>query len=453
MIMRRKIRVGFLLTYTAIAGGTVGAQTAPVPKNPVPQNPAAAQTAMPGGAPLTIEDARRLALQNHPHIRVAQSAAAAANDVTTQVRSAYYPNVYGSLTGVEADSGTRIGAGGLNNSIIFNRFATGVAAEQLVTDLGRTKNLVASSRLAAQAANETVNVSRADVRLNVDRAYYGVLRAQAVLTVAQQTVKQRETVSEQITTLAKNKLRSGLDVSFADVNLSQARLLLVQAQNDLQAAYAVLAEALGNSQPQQYQLTEPAEAAAVLPAIQDAMTAANRDRPELASQRLQVDSAQHFATAERDLILPSLSLAGVAGEIPFRQAGLPLSYSAIGFNVHIPIFNGKLFSARHAEAEDRAREEQAVLNEQQAQIVRDVQLAWLAANTASQNVTLTAELFAEANKALDLAQARYDLGLGSIVELSQAQLNQAQAGIAQAGAKYDYATRLAELAYQQGALR
>jgi outer membrane protein len=451
--MRRKIRLGMFVACAVIAGGAAGAQTAPVPKDTVPQNPAAAQSTTQNAAPMTLEDARRIALQNHPHIRAAQSAAAAANDVTTQVRSAYYPNVYGSLTGVEADAGSRIGAGALNNSIILNRFATGVAAEQLVTDLGRTKNLVASARLQAQAANETVNVSRADVLLNVDRAYYGVLRAQAVLTVAQQTVKQRETVSEQITTLAKNKLRSGLDVSFADVNLSQARLLLAQAQNDLQAAYAVLAESLGTSHPQQYQLVEPAEASSVLPAIQDAMAAANRDRPELASQRLQLDSAQHFATAEHDLILPSLSLAGVAGEIPFRQAGLPLSYSAIGFNVHIPIFTGKLFSARHAEAEELAREAEAVLSEEQARIVRDVQLAWLAANTAYQNVSLTAELFAEANKALDLAQARYDLGLGSIVELSQAQLNQAQAGIAEAGAKYDYATRLAELSYQEGALR
>ena len=369
-----------------------------------------------------------MALANHPHIRAAQSAAAAANNVTTETRSAYYPNVYGSLTGVEADSGSRIAAGGLNNSIIFDRFATGVAAEQLVTDFGRTKNLVASSRLQAQAANENVNVSRADILLNVDRAFYGALRAQAILAVAQQTVKQRETVSEQITTLAKSKLKSGLDVSFANVNLSEARLLLVKAQNDVQAAFAVLAETLGVSRRQTFELAEPAEALAVLPGIEDAMTTANRDRPELAAQRFQVDAAQHFSAAERDLVLPTLSMAGAAGEIPFRQATLPQDYAAIGFNVHIPIFNGKLFSARHAEAENRAREAEALLSEEQGQVVRDVQLAWLSANTAFQNVALTAELFAEANKSLELAQARYDLGLGSIIELSQAQLESSASG-------------------------
>lgn len=443
--MRFQMRIGLLLAGIALAAGIIHAQAQPG------QNSSAASAQIP--ARLTLDDAHRIALQNHPHIRAAQSAAAAANDVTTETRSAYYPNIYGSLTGVEADNGSRIAAGGLNNSIIFDRFAAGVAAEQLVTDFGRTKNLVASSRLQAQAANETVNVSRADVLLNVDRAFYSALRAQAILTVAQQTVKQRETVSEQITTLAQNKLRSGLDVSFADVNLSQARLLLVQAQNDVRAAFAVLAETLGVARQQQFELAEPAETSAILPGVEDAMAAANRDRPELASQRLQVESAQHFSVAERDLILPTLSMAGAAGEIPVRQSELPQNYAAIGFNVHIPIFNGKLFTARHAEAEDRAREAEAELSDEQGQILRDVQLAWLAANTAFQNVALTAELLAQADKGLDLAQARYNLGLGSIVELSQAQLNQAQAGIAQASAKYDYATRLAELAYQEGALR
>jgi len=440
--MRRQLQFALFVVCVSFPLAAAKAQTPPTAPSP--------QT-LP--ARLSLDDAHRIALQNHPHIRAAQSFADAARAVTTQVRSAYFPNLYGSLTGAEADSGSRIGAGGLNNPVIFDRFATGLNAEQLVTDFGRTKNLVASARLQAQAADEDVNLSRADVLLKVDRAYFGSLRAQAILDVAQQTVKQRETVAEQITALAKSNLRSGLDLSFANVNLSQARMLLVQAQNDLQAAFAALSEALGMSKAQQFDLVEPPQSSAALPTIEDAMMAANRDRPELAVQRLQVQSAQHFSTAERDLAFPTLSLAAATGEIPFRQPELPQTYSAIGFNVHIPIFNGKLFSARHAEAEDRARADEAILSEEQGQVVRDVQVAWLSANTALQNVALTSEFLTQANKALDLAQARYRVGFGNIVELNQAQLNQIQAAIAQAGAKYDYATRLAELSYQEGALR
>ena len=81
-------------------------------------------------------------------------------------------------------------------------------------------------------------------------AYFNALKAQAVLQVAQETVKDRQLVSDQVTEMEKNKLKSGLDVSFANVDLAQAQLLLVQAQNDLQASYAELSAALGICRPE-----------------------------------------------------------------------------------------------------------------------------------------------------------------------------------------------------------
>ena len=81
--------------------------------------------------------------------------------------------------------------------------------------------------------------------LQVDRAYFGALGAQAVLTVAQQTVEARQLVADQVDALAASGLKSSLDVSFARVNLAQAQLLLVQAQNDVQASFAALTAAMG----------------------------------------------------------------------------------------------------------------------------------------------------------------------------------------------------------------
>lgn len=403
-------------------------------------------------AHLTLDDARRIALQNHPRIVAALASAAAISEQVTQARSAYFPTLYGSITGVESDSGTRISAGALNNPTVFDRFATGLTAQQLVTDFGRTQNLVASARSQAQAAQAGVSFSRADVLINVDRAFYGALRAQAVMRVAQETVKQRQLVSEQITALAQNKMKSGLDVSFANVNLGEAKLLLVKSQNDVQSSMAVLAETLGLNGAPQFDLVEFTEAPPVLPALDEAIAAAERSRPELAAAKSDVDSARHFAVAERDLSLPSISLAGVAGVAPFRQSPIPEEYAAAGFNINVPIFNGKLYSSRRAEADDRTRQASAQLLDLQGRVDRDVRTVWLSANTAWQNLALTAQILDQANKALDLAQARYDLGLGSIIELSQAQLNQEQASIAQATAKYDFAAQFSELQYQEGAL-
>lgn len=402
--------------------------------------------------PLTLDQARQMALANHPRFLAAQYGAAAQHNVTTEVRSAYYPVVNSDLTGAESAPGSRIAAGALNNPIVYDRFAAGLSVQQLVTDFGRTRNLVSSADLQAKAADAEVNFSREDVLLGADRAFYQALRAQAVLRVAQQTVDERTVVSQQVTALEQSKLKSSLDVSFANVNLSEAQLLLLQAQNDAQSSLAILSAALGLSGPHQFELVEPELAPTTLPALNDALASANQNRPELISERLQVESAQKFAVAERDLWMPTLSLVGAAGEIPYGQAPLPENYAAAAFDVHIPIFNGKLFNARHSEALNRARQASEQLRDVQNSVERDVQTAWLAANTAYQNLAVTAQLLDEANLALSLATARYHLGLSSIVELSQAQLNQAQAAISQATAKYDYDTRFTELVYQEGIL-
>jgi outer membrane protein len=106
-----------------------------------------------------------------------------------------------------------------------------------------------------------------------------------------------------------------------------------------------------------------------------------------------------------------------------------------------------------SEAAARARAENQYLRGLQDRIIRDVQVAWLNANSAFQRLSVTDKLLAEATDALDLAQSRYKLGLSSIVELSQAQLNQTQAQIEQASAKYDYEAQTSALNFQLGALR
>jgi outer membrane protein len=84
-------------------------------------------------------------------------------------------------------------------------------------------------------------------------------------------------------------------------------------------------------------------------------------------------------------------------------------------------------------------------------IARDVRTAWLSANTAYRRAAVTEQLLQEANLALKLAEARYKLGLSSIVELSQAQFQQTDAAISNTDAQYQYRLALATINYQIGA--
>jgi outer membrane protein len=401
---------------------------------------------------LTLKDAEDIALKNHPQIQSARFSALAENQVTREAKSAYFPYASAGLTGAGAIPNSRIAAGYLNNPTILNRYSNGIAVGQLITDFGRTQNLVQSARLGAQASNETLLAKQADVLLQVNQAYFDALRTQAVLQVAQETVKDRQLVVDQVSALEKSKLKSGLDLSFAQVNLAQAQLLLVQAENDVKAADAQLSAALGFQDQRSFDLADEPLPDAPPEDVTPLVAEAFRQRPELAGERFTDESALRFAKAERDLWFPKIEAVGAAGLTPVHQAALADRYAAAGLTVDIPIFNGHLFSALRTEADLKAQAEHQNLRDLEDRVARDVRLAWLNARTGFQRLGLTQQLLNNANLALDLAQERYKLGLSSIVELSQAQLNETQAQIEQTSAKYDYQIQFATLNYQIGIL-
>jgi outer membrane protein len=188
--------------------------------------------------------------------------------------------------------------------------------------------------------------------------------------------------------------------------------------------------------------------------VQEAMN----QRPELLSERFTRDAAYKFEKAERDLSYPTVSLAGAAGFMPEVWNPTPTApianyFDAAVINLQIPVFNGHLFAARRAAASLKAQAEDQKLRDLEDSIASDVRSAWADSTTSYQRLSVTDQLLQQANLALNLAQSRYQLGLGSIVELSQAQLNQTQAEIEQASAKYEYQSQAALLEYQTGSLR
>jgi outer membrane protein len=406
---------------------------------------------------LSLQDAVAIAIKNHPQIQAAQHEVNFAQEQVVINRAPYFPAINGDITGSQGNDLSRIGAGELAASRLFNRFGQGVELSQLITDSGRTPNLVASARLQARASEQTLQATRYDVVLAVNRSYSNVLQAQAVVRVAEETVSARQLLSDQVTELTKNKLKSQLDQSFAEVQVSEAKLLLIRAQESFQAALAELGRALGSDQSANYQLEESPLPPGPPAKPDDLVTEAIANRPELASLRFSRDSAYKFYAAERDLTRPTVSLDAVGGYIPYintpATSPIPAEYEGVAANVHIPIFNGHLFSARREAAHERALESDQRLRDEQEQVSRDVRVAWSGTVTAYQRMDVTAQFLRQAALSLDLAQGRYNLGLSSIVELTQAQLNLTQAEIENVSAKYDYQTQYAALQFTIGALR
>jgi len=273
-------------------------------------------------------------------------------------------------------------------------------------------------------------------------------------------VDTRQAVENQVNELTKRSLKSTLDLAFAQVNLSQAKLLLLDAQNNVESTIAALTAVLGFDKQLQYELTEEnATPPPPPPDIDVLLNLAMKQRPDLQALTYNQQAAEKFRRAQRDLLLPSINALGIVGGTPVRpdcidgcfpNYFISSWYGAVGVNVSVPIFNGFLFTAQSSEASFRAKVAAENTRDLRDRIVRDVRTVWLASNTAFQRVGVAAELAKEADLGLSLAHSRYQLGLGSIVELSQAQLQQTDAAIGYVNAQYQYRLALATLNFEIG---
>jgi outer membrane protein len=407
------------------------------------------------GAPMSLTrvQAEQTALKNNPRVTVSQLLALAQHQVVREARSAELPTANGAITAEKALEASRISAGTLTASRLFTHAGAGGNFTQLITDFGRTHNLVLTRKLEEKAANASALATREEIVLAADQAFYDALTAQAVLQVAEQTVKARQATQTQVNQMTQNKLRSTLDLSFANVNLSQSQLLQLDAQNNVDATMAALDAVLGLDHEVAYQLIDDStQNSAPPPAFEPLIQTALAQRPDLQSLSFGEQSAQKFARAQWDQRLPSITAAGTVGTVPIRvdQYYTNNWWGGIGVNMNIPIFNGFLYSAEAKEAKYRAQADAERTRDLRDQIVRDVRTAWLQAGTAYQRIGVTAQLLKQANMSLQLAQTRYQLGLSSIVELSQGQLQQTSAAIDNTNAQYEYRLALATLDYQVG---
>ena len=435
----RAFSISLLLLLFGVAIAEATAQT---PGN----EPAASAT-------LTREQAEQMALRNNPRITVSHLVALAQHQVVREARSAQLPTFTGSLTAEAANDGSRISSGALSASRLTQHAGGSIAFSQLITDFGRTSNLIASAKLTERAQNANEIASRDEIVLATNQAFYNALQAQALLRVAQQTVATRQATQGQVNQLTQNNLRSTLDLSFANVDLSQAQLLVLDAASNESASMATLDEVLGLDHEVEYTLVDPTVAAPPPPPDVDVLVQlALKQRPDLQSLDDSQQAEQKLSRAQAEQKLPTLSALGTVGGSPVRPGEYFRSSwdGAIAANLNVPIFNGFLFSAQAKEATLRANAAGEQTRELRNQIVRDVHTAWLQANDAFKRIGVTAELLNQSNQGLSLAQTRYRLGLSSIVELSQAQLQQTQADISHTNAEYQYRIALAALNYQTG---
>jgi outer membrane protein len=414
---------------------------------------------------LTLLQAENLALKQSPLIHEANDNALAAGQVVKETRSNFFPQITGTIDAVgtgnaiqnafggshTAKNDIRIGASGdLNNPTILSRESNGLNITQLIFDFGRTAAETASAKYSALSESAQRDTVAQGVVMKLDQAYLTVLKSQSVLKVANQTVKDRQQLLNEITALMKNQLKSQLDVSVATANLEEAKQLVLQAANAEKIAEADLAAVMGLQENATFVLSDTSQKQLPDQPIETLISSALSSRPEAVALRNTALAAKKQVVAARDARLPKIQALGSLGVTPVGDPGVEGRYAAAGVDVELPLFTGGLLSSRQKEASFRAQAAGQELEEANVTIAAGVKSAWFNASTALKNIDVAEKIASNSDLAMVLAESRYQAGQDSIIELSQAQLAATQADMQAVAAKYDYQIAESELEYQLG---
>lgn len=401
---------------------------------------------------LTLEQAREMALKNHPQIQSVDLRLSAAEQDVKAVRSKYFPQLSGAVAQTFAEEGTQIEAGGgVTSPSVAMRGAYGVTVHQLITDFGRTKNQVEAVKADVEARSASVEDAKRRALFDVARAYFNALRAQTLEQVADDTLKARSDFLEQVGALREAGRRSDLDVSIAKQDVSDAQLLQLQARNAVDDAAAILSQALGLSEARRFRLVD-VKGVSPPPGDIDRIVAQARDlNPELRALKARALSARKTADSYYAENYPTISAIGYAGETPFDPNGITQRrYAAAGLNLSVPIFEGGRIAAAHKSASYIAEAARVNVIDKQNALNKDIRVAWNSVQAAYKNIDVVKQLLENARNSLALTAARYELGKSSIVDLARAQLAKTQAEITNTDAIYEYLTQRAFLNYKVG---
>ncbi len=344
------------------------------------------------------------------------------------------------------------------NMNLYNYYSIQLNVTQNIWDFGRTLNSMRQAKATERSTAQDLATARHMVDLNVRSAFYTALADQQLVDVAKEQVEDLQ----KHTALAQARLDVGAgarsDLSLAQANEKNAEVALFTAQNNFDVAKATLNQAMGAPTDSiNYRLVPtPLELDAPIPSVGEGTERALKVRPDYRSAVEKIDAQQRLVDAQKDNLLPSLAAAGELGWTgyttePFSGQGLPLIYNwQIGVTLTVPIYTGGLDFHKIAEYQATLDGLIASRDTIALQVRLDVQTAVLTALQTKASLDSAKAAVTSGEDALALAEGQYQVGVGSIVTLDDAQVTEvtAKAGLIQAD--YNYETALAKLKYALG---
>lgn len=395
---------------------------------------------------LTLQMCIDTALKNHPSIIAARGTVRQSESKIGQARAGYYPQL-------SLQSGySRVGPPSSSlRSDPYNSYANSLNLNQTLFDFGKTSTSVDIQSLGKQSAEADVQDVTVSIIMAVKESYYSFLKARMSQTVATETVEQFRQHFDIAKTFFETGKSSKIDVTSAEVNLSNARIQLISAQNAQRIARANLNKSMGLLSVPEYGIQEAFYLEQAVMSLETALALAYKNRPDILSIRLKKNALEKSVDLNKKGYLPVLS-----GNAGYGYAGDDTSINPswnAGVTLNVPLFTG--FSTKYAVLESLAGLDIARANEDLLwqKIHLEVQSAWLNRKEAFERIEAGKTIVRQAEETLELARGRYATGVGSSIEITDAMIKLNNAKMTYINALSDFSVAQASLEKAIGAAK
>lgn len=401
------------------------------------------------GKLITIEDAVRIGLENHPRIKAAGERIGSQEAVLGQQMSAYYPSVTFNNSYRTTNAS---GSSGTSNSA-SDTFTSQANFNYTLYNFGKREGNVQAARETLGAVTQDYQTTSQDIIFNIKQAYYLYLGAQAIVDVRKDTVKNRELLVRQARGFYEVGTRARIDVARAEANLFTARADLIAAENGVKIAWVTLRNAMGVPRLEEQPVAKDGPEVELDMDLAVARDAAFNTRTELKSFEAQRRASDQLIATARRGHLPDLNFDAFYGRrnssggedtFPLREAW------QVQLSFNIPIFDGFRTTNRVQETLHNYNNLRAQEEDRRQAIALEVEQAYLLVVETQERVKATEAAVRAAKENVDLARGRYQVGVGSIIEVTDAETLYTDALTTNIRAQYAYKIADAQLVRAMG---
>lgn len=408
------------------------------------------------GESLNLARCLEIGLKLQPNIIAALNTADASQHRIAEARANYYPQINWSTgysrvlpvstSRLSSSSGSQFFSSSSGGS--FDQYSSSFSLSQNIYDFGRTSSQVNIQSLNYNSSLADLETVAEQITFNIKQAYYGVLRARRNRDVSADTVKQFELHLEQAKGFFEVGTKPKFDVTKAEVDLSNARLNLIKAENALRIAVVNLDNAMGVPDAPEYVVEDNLSYQKYEITLDDALSRAYQNRPDMksiAAKRRAAEVSVDFAKTGYYPAITGNASYGWAGET------FPLDHGwTVGATVSVPIFSGFLTKSQVSEAKANLNVLKANEESVRQTIVFDVQQAFLNLREAQDRIPAAELSVRLALENFDIANGRYAAGVGNPIEVTDAEVSLTNAKTAHIQALYDYKSAQASLEKAMG---